>query len=115
MTQKNDSEIYAELYPKYRAGTAWLDARKAEGKDVEKDTEEFIGAVLAPLQAAYAEMTPEERKGADDAAKVYDAMKGKKMAWRGKCAPVARPAGPVGMRKRWQILSEIQKGVSNAG
>lgn len=75
---------FAELYRKFVAGGRWLDQQKAAGKDVAKDTREFVEQVDAPLDALWRSFTPEEQKALEGVMRAYDATGGKRMVFVSK-------------------------------
>jgi hypothetical protein len=72
---------FALLYQKFKAGCRWLDAQIDAGKDVCKDTEEFMANVTIPLSALWESFTPEEKKALESVMHVYDQAAGKRMTF----------------------------------
>ena len=79
----NPHKKFAELYQKYQAGSKWLEAQAAAGKDVKADTADFFAKVVDPLESLIANAGP-ERKTMEAIMRTFEEVNGKKIGFTPK-------------------------------
>lgn len=81
MTIPERFKKFTELYPKFVAGSKWLDQRAAAGQDVQQDTAEYLANVVRPLSELWEEFNAKEREDIEKVMHVYDQCAGKKITF----------------------------------